>query len=575
MKSTWRALGTIAVLSGGCGEASSQPDDGSGHPAAPSWPAETVVASETDYATATTRPPSDPPTANLETELSLASHLPNNTPAYFKQTYASLMKAPLPAKIYDQGGVPKYVAQYEVDRNPRGFLGSYQPNGPTETSKNAFFKSLGTNGRACITCHQPPSGMSVSVRNIKQRLEATDGRDPIFAPVDGANCPSQVANGYTSGALYGGKYGSGLKDFKASHSLLIDKGLIRIALPVPANAEFTVEVVSDPTTCNLDPTYNSAADGTRILSMFRRPLIASNLNFKTNTVDFFPPGFSPLTNIMFDGREPTLASQAINATLGHAQGTKAPTQAQVDEMVAFEVGIFNAQWFDDSARFLDVVGAKGGPVNLASHGTEAPSFGGAAFDEFDAWSMVGGYLASERKSIARGEQLFHGKGGTTGDRGSFVLANVAGFNDFPGISNPLPGQSCATCHNFGHAGSDILARSQRDIGIGGQGASTNGPAPASDLPTFKVTCPAGSFLWDPARTTVTTNDLGKAMMTGKCRDVGSRTVPSLRALAAHEPYFSDGSAATLMDVVNVYDKRFSIGLTKKEKNDLVNFLGSL
>ena len=55
-----------------------------------------------------------------------------------------------------------------------------------------------------------------------------------------------------------------------------------------------------------------------------------------------------------------------------------------------------------------------------------------------------------------------------------------------------------------------------------------------------------------------------------------RTTP-LRALWQHPPYFHDGSAATLLDVVNRYndDPRFSLGLTKKQKADLVEFLKTL
>jgi hypothetical protein len=56
-----------------------------------------------------------------------------------------------------------------------------------------------------------------------------------------------------------------------------------------------------------------------------------------------------------------------------------------------------------------------------------------------------------------------------------------------------------------------------------------------------------------------------------------RTTP-LRALWQHPPYFHDGSAATLLDVVNRYndnDMGFSLGLTEKEKADLVEFLKTL
>jgi mono/diheme cytochrome c family protein len=53
-----------------------------------------------------------------------------------------------------------------------------------------------------------------------------------------------------------------------------------------------------------------------------------------------------------------------------------------------------------------------------------------------------------------------------------------------------------------------------------------------------------------------------------------RTTP-LRALWQHPPYFHDGSAATLGDVVNHYDQVLKLGLTDAEKRDLVEYLKSL
>jgi mono/diheme cytochrome c family protein len=57
---------------------------------------------------------------------------------------------------------------------------------------------------------------------------------------------------------------------------------------------------------------------------------------------------------------------------------------------------------------------------------------------------------------------------------------------------------------------------------------------------------------------------------------GWRTTP-LRALWQHAPYFHDGSAADLLDVVNRYnnDPRFALGLTERQKADLVEFLKTL
>ena len=229
----------------------------------------------------------------------------------------------------------------------------------------------------------------------------------------------------------------------------------------------------------------------------------------------------------------------------------------------------------DITGLLDQRGAKGGPVLLSTHANDAPAFGAPVFDEFDAWATVTGWGAKRAQAINRGQKIFLGQGGTTGTRGQFTLSNVAGFNDAPGLPPAVPGSSCATCHNFAQAGSDVLERSQRDIGTGGHGAAIGGPPLSKQLPICKLTRPPGSFLWDPTLTTVMTNDPAKALITGRCRDIGSRTVPSLRGLAAHEPFFIDGSARTLLDLVNVYDKRFAIGLTPQEKSDLVSFLEAL
>ena len=53
-----------------------------------------------------------------------------------------------------------------------------------------------------------------------------------------------------------------------------------------------------------------------------------------------------------------------------------------------------------------------------------------------------------------------------------------------------------------------------------------------------------------------------------------RTSP-LRGLWQHPPYFHDGSAATLMDVVNHYDRVRKLGLDAAQKADLVEYLKSL
>ena len=178
--------------------------------------------------------------------------VPPKTPYYFLSTYRSYMYAPLPAKIWKQGGIPAVIKQSEQFKNPHGKVGNYNAPGATITANNAFFQSLGTNGRSCVTCHNPPSGLGLSLKNIKARFRS-NLNDPLFAPVDGANCPDAVPPQYTSGSLYGGNRGKGKKALKEAYSMLLTRGLIRVGIKVPANAEYTVKVLSDKPGCNSEP----------------------------------------------------------------------------------------------------------------------------------------------------------------------------------------------------------------------------------------------------------------------------------------------------------------------------------
>ena len=94
---------------------------------------------------------------------------------------------------------------------------------------------------------------------------------------------------------------------------------------------------------------------------------------------------------------------------------------------------------------------------------------------------------------------------------------------------------------------------------------------APDLPIFQVTCTAGAL----AGTVRYTSDPGRALITGRCGDVGRIKGPILRGLAARAPFFHNGAAASLAQVVEFYNQRFQMGLTTQERADLVAFLKSL
>ena len=53
--------------------------------------------------------------------------------------------------------------------NATGIVRTLLKDGPAETLGHAFFSPLGSNGRACITCHQPADAMALSLESIRDR----------------------------------------------------------------------------------------------------------------------------------------------------------------------------------------------------------------------------------------------------------------------------------------------------------------------------------------------------------------------------------------------------------------------
>lgn len=439
---------------------------------------------------------------------------------------------------------PAIIPRSEVDADPSGKLATLQPGGPTFTALNPFFQNLGTNGRTCFTCHQPQNGWTVSAASVRERFDASAGADPIFRLIDGATCPSDDV--------------SSLAAKSQSYKLLIEKGLIRIGLPLPSASvlQFEVTKVDDPYHCTMLTTPT-----TGIVSVYRRPLPSANLGF--------------LSTFMWDGREPDLASQSMDATLIHAQANAAPTPAQQAQMVAFEAGVFVAQSFDKRANNLGARGAMGGPLALSVQkffiGINDPlgmnpmgaSFDPNIFNLYKPWLTQQGGLDGDtesRKSVARGEELFN----TT----KINITGVLGLNDV--LDTPVIHGFCGTCHDAPNVG-DHSVKAPLNIGIADAGAKSPPALDISGLPVFTLRCTQGPL----AGNTYKVTDPGKALISGKCQDIGRLKGPILRGLAARAPYFHNGSAATLLDAVNFYDQRFSIGFTDRQKTDLVNFLNTL
>ena len=452
---------------------------------------------------------------------------------------------------------------------PNGRIGLLNTSGPIVTEGHPFFTPIGTNGRACVTCHQPADGMSLSAASAQARWDATGGEDPLFAAVDGSNCPSLP------------------QDKAASHSLLLKHGLIRVFLPWPPKApdgkaiqpQFDLELVSDPTGCNSDPVYGLKSAHPQV-SVFRRPRVVANMKYVTqggapfNVKDGTVMDRDPITgafvnmNIMADSREATPRTQAISAVLTHLQGKAAPSDAQLQKIVDFENQIYSAQsWSDDAGKLVE----PGGPPGLGPQAMRdgkpglGDNFYTPVFGYFDPWakSTDAGPEAEFRRSVARGMEVFLTR--------PFYIRDVTHLNSV-GLGNPIK-RTCATCHNARLVAMDF-APGYMDLGTGNQPWSKALPATA-ELPLFKLTCHTSADAHPYLGRVVYTHDPGRALISGRCVDIGAITMQQFRGLAARAPYFSNGSAATLRDLVEYYNKRFEAGYTEQEKQDLINFLGVL
>ena len=409
---------------------------------------------------------------------------------------------------------------------------------------NEFFQDLGTNDRRCVSCHVPTVGWTITPHELRTVFNLTDGGKfedgfglgAVFRTVDGANSPNADV--------------STLAKRRQAYSLLLNRGLIRIGLPMPANAEFDLVAVDDP--------YHFAS--ARELSLFRRPLPVANLKFDST--------------VMWDGREVVagqtiafdLANQANTANLIHAQG-KALTQTQRESIVNFMVGLASAQIFDRKAKDLHAAGAKGGPDEILKqefHIGINDNFGdpvtGAAFTPvvfnlFDKWTNLKGHGVNDaRRSIARGQALFNTK--------TIAIKGVSGINDEAAFGKPavLLG-TCTSCHNTPNGGNHSVV-APLNIGL------TDASRRTADMPLYTLRNKTTGE-------TVQTTDPGRAMISGKWAHIGRFKGPMLRNLAPRAPYFHNGFAKDLDAVVDFYNERFKIGLNKQEHADLVAFLRSI
>jgi cytochrome c peroxidase len=493
------------------------------------------------------------------------------------------------AAVGEHGGLDESsdsLSPLTTNADPVGTVGVVSTDA-TLNLNNPFFQNLGANGRACVSCHKIENALGISVAKINQIFTQTQGLDPIFRINDGSNAPTGFfANTSTVSAR------------QTSFSMLLAHGTIRVGIGVPASRDFSLAAVNDP--------YGFA--GPNELSLFRRPLPSVNMAF--------------MVHVMWDGRESEggrtavrdgLINQANDATQGHAQRATPLDNATRAAIADFQIKLFAAQ---QTARVdpthttaLNVPGspsaeeaAAGNASNLLLALTQPSSAGGngtfpaigggnpvvvnrnvnnpfngnnllarcpddgvdhagcfknQAITAFEPWESADLGPSTDPVVIRRGQI---GDGENTFYNRPFNVSGVAGLNDVTGKATVSV--TCTTCHNTPQAGTNS---SGRFFDTGVADASGANPLFTPDFPIY-------TFRRNSDQTMRSVTDPGLALRTGKFADIGRFKVPSLRALGARAPFFHNGSAKTLTDVVKFYNTRFGIGFTPTEITNLVLFL---
>jgi hypothetical protein len=312
---------------------------------------------------------------------------------------------------------------------------------------------------------------------------------------------------------------STLKAKYDSYSML-RRGLFRRGGNLAADAEFEIESVDDPLGTGASTTH---------FEFFRRPLATANFHIAKN-IGWHDQNTNGSGNV-----HAGLVSQATGAING-ALGGPAGTPEVIESIATYQEGLRFAQQTIFGLGRLDSCGAQGGAEHLS---LQPPVLG--RFTLFDAWiGMVPGSCTTriadrKRAQIARGQELFNARN--------------------PG------GGSCLGCHSTSNNGSNASGAlfdvqvSRPDMRIAG-------------MPVYTL---RNKLTGERRQTT----DPGRAVRTGKWEDIDKFKTPSLRGLASRAPYFHNGIAPTLKDVVIHYEKVRGFQFSSQEREDLVAFLEAL
>ena len=312
---------------------------------------------------------------------------------------------------------------------------------------------------------------------------------------------------------------SSLQAKRASYSML-RKGLFRRGGTIPANGEFFIASFDDPLGAGGSPTT---------VQTYRRPLATANFHIAQNI------GWHDQNTNGSGDVHAGLKLQALGNITGAQElpPPQLPSDTTLESIVNYELGLAFAQQFSFTAGLLTACGAKGGPENLSA---QLPVKG--PFNLFDAWKDLKpgscGSRAADRKraQIARGQEVFNSSG-------------------------------CNGCHNAANNGSNVDGR-LFDIH-------------ASQVQHRALGMPLYTMQNKATGQTRETTDPGRALRSGKWADMDRFKVPSLRGVVARAPYFHNGIAANLDEVVRHYETELNFKFDEQpgDREALIAFLEAL
>jgi cytochrome c peroxidase len=379
-------------------------------------------------------------------------------------------------------------------QNPGGEAATISTHGSVDLTGD-YFQTQGTNGQSCATCHIPEEAWSITPGTLQRLFNETEGKYPVFSPLDANNPNMDVST---------------VEARRAAYSMLLSRGVFRRGGAPRPNSEWELIAVDDP---------HGLANLNQLVH-WRRAMPTMNFPIGSVTVNW-----DAASNIG-KGQRAALVNQTTRLIKGALQGPPASPEV-INNIVDFESTLLTAQLTVPGVGRLDVDGARGGPQALSNMSKVE-----GRFDLFDAWINDAN---PKRAQIARGQELFNG-------------------------TNPS-GRSCNVCHNTANNGTN-MDNILFDINT----ASVEARTP--DLPLY-------TFRNKQTGEVRQLTDAGLGNITGKWDDLGDFKTPTLRGLAARAPYFHNGSAATLDDVVRHYQNHFEFIFTDEERADLVAFLNAL